>query len=131
MEPYLAGLGGKSPYPRLERYWQDPSRFPYLLYLAEKVIGFALVDRLDDDPTYELVEFYIAQEFRGKGLGREAALQLFGSYRARWSVGVRSDNSTGQAFWEAFFKGLPSVARSTTSAPDGVIYKFTSATNEA
>jgi predicted acetyltransferase len=131
MEPYLSSLGGKGPYPHLDKYWRDPAHYPFLVRQSGQVVGFALVDRLDHEPTYELVEFYVADAFKRQGLGREAARLLFNSLVGKWLVAVRSDNSSGQAFWAAFFKDNPSVTRAKVQAPEGVAYSFRSIASEA
>jgi predicted acetyltransferase len=131
MEPYLSSLGGKGPYPHLDRYWRDPAHYPFLIRQRGQVVGFALVDQLDHEPTYELVEFYVADAFKRQGLGREAARMLFDSLVGRWLVAVRSDNCSGQAFWASFFKDNSSVTRAKVQAPEGIAYNFRSTASEA
>lgn len=126
MDPYLADLGGVGPYPRLERYWTEASRFPYLLYDHGQVVGFALVRRLDNKSHYELVEFYIDRLSRGQGLGRQAARTIFNSHIGTWFVAVRRDNIVGQRFWGSLLGNVPSVTISEATAPDRVSYQFIS-----
>jgi predicted acetyltransferase len=130
LKPYLVGLGWNGPYPRLESYWQDESRFPYLLCHGTEVIGFALVERLASERSHELVEFYIAPNVARQGFGREAANLLFARHRGKWVVRVRSDNAPGQAFWHSVLENH-SPERTPTQSPDGLMYSFVLPPNEA
>jgi predicted acetyltransferase len=129
MGPYLADLGGVGPYPHLERYWQEPARYPYLLRHQEQIVGFALVRKLSEEPSFELVEFYVAAPFRERGLGRRAAQALFNIHAGVWSVGVRRDNVLGQRFWVSALASIPSVT--VTNLPERTIYKFSPLLREA
>jgi predicted acetyltransferase len=130
MVPYLAGFGGTVPYPYLEKYWSEASRHPYLLYFQEQVVGFALVRELDSTSNFELAEFYIASDFRGNGIGRQAAAAIFQSHVGIWSVGVRNDNAKGHRFWASFFASVSGVSTEEVHDPAGTVYTFTStATN--
>ncbi len=124
MKPYLRDLGASGAYPHLEKYWEESTRYPFIVLQGRKSIGFALVRKIDDEPTFELAEFYIAAAFRNRGFGRETAEMLFGRYRGAWCVAVRRDNPTGQAFWTAVFSKRPFVSAVELKAPDGIMYKF-------
>src|SRR4029450_844668 len=127
MEPYLADLGAPGfAYPNLDAYWKDPSRYPYLILHDNHIVGFALVHRITDAPSFELVEFYIAAAFRSRGFGREAAEALFRVHLGMWSVAVRRDNSAGRAFWSALLANQPSVTAAELQTPPGVMYTFPS-----
>jgi predicted acetyltransferase len=128
MEPYLADLGAPPgfAYPNLDAYWQDATRYAYLIVHGNQFVGFALVHRDTDEPCFELVEFYIAAQFRNRGLGREAAEALFELHLGMWSVAVRRDNSAGQAFWASVLSGHPSVTAVELATPQGIRYTFPS-----
>jgi predicted acetyltransferase len=127
MEPYLADLGAPGlAYPNLDAYWHDGTRHPYLIAYGNQIVGFALVHRLTDKPSFELVEFYIAAEFRNRGFGREAAEALFKLHLGVWSVAVRRDNSAGQAFWSSVLSNHRSVTVVELEKPEGVMYTFPS-----
>lgn len=122
IERYLTDLGGSGPYPHLERYWQEPGRSPYLICYEASAVGFALVERLDQE-TNELVEFYVQASHRGQGIGRRAVSSLFSAHTGSWRVGVRKDNALGQDFWKAFFDGHASVSITEVAVPPALIYK--------
>ena len=128
MEPYLADLGAPQgfAYPNLDAYWKDAARYPYIIAHGNQQVGFALVRRVTNEPTFELVEFYIAAQFRKRGFGREAAEALFKLHLGTWSVAIRSDNSAGRAFWASVLASHPSVTATEAARPQGIIYMFSS-----
>jgi len=128
MGSYLADLGARPglAYPNLDAYWRDPARYPYVIVHDKQLIGFALVHRVTDEPNFELVEFYVAAQFRHRGFGREAAEALFKLHLGMWSVAVRRDNSAGQAFWASVLSIYPSVSALELETPQGIMYSFPS-----
>lgn len=54
MEPYLCGLGAPPGfvYPNLDAYWKDTSRYPYIIVHGDQFVGFALVRRVTNEPTW-------------------------------------------------------------------------------
>ena len=125
MGPYLAGFGAPPDfaYPNLDAYWNDTSRYPYIIAHGERFVGFALVHRVTNEPTFELVEFYVAAEFRRRGFGRAAAEALFMLHLGAWSIAIRNDNPSGRAFWRPVLARYP-VTMAEATQPPGVIYKF-------
>jgi predicted acetyltransferase len=128
MEPYLADLGAPPgfAYPNLDAYWKDAARYPYIIVHDNQLVGFALVHRVTSEPTFELVEFYIAAQFRKRGFGREAAEALFKLHLGTWSVAIRSDNSAGRAFWASVLASHRSVTAVEAARAQGIIYTFSS-----
>ncbi len=123
MGPYLAGFGASPDfvYPNLDAYWNDTFRYPYLIVHGDRFVGFALVHRVTNEPTFELVEFYVAAEFRRQGFGREAAEALFMLHLGTWSIAFRNDNPSGRAFWEPVLAKYQVTVTEATQPP-GVIY---------
>jgi predicted acetyltransferase len=101
MTPYLEELttGGLTVYPRLALYWQDADRTPYLVRVGAEDAGFALVRRHAATDFREMAEFYIAPAWRRQGIGREAALALFGRQPGWWHLQILETNTAAQAFW--------------------------------
>src|SRR3546814_14265595 len=69
---YLSELGAPPEYPYLDLYWSESGRFPYLLCVADEVIGFALV-RFDAH-AFQMAEFYVAPAWRRRRFGRAAEI---------------------------------------------------------
>ena len=83
----------------LDRYWVEEGRHPYLIYLGDQPIGFALIWN-HHDGTHELAEFTIQQEYRHKGIGTEAAQLIFNTLGGDWTLGVTAGAPGGMTFWE-------------------------------
>lgn len=125
--PYLAELGAAGNYPHLDKYWQESSRFPYVLRNQQQVAGFALVRKVDERPSFNLVEFYIAKESRKRGLGRQAVQAIFAAHPGAWSVAVLRSNVVAQRFWAAVFDRNPSLTIVQLQSPDRTMFRLISA----
>lgn len=128
MSPYLADLGAPpgTSYPRLDAYWHEPRRYPYLIAHGEEIVGFMLVHQINEDSSFDLVEFYVAARFRNRGFGRQAAAAVFNLHLGKWSVAVRRDNPKAQVFWQSVLATNPSLTVVDVSDPEGIMYKFSS-----
>ena len=49
---------GRFTYPYLDHYWQDPQRFPFIIYVERNIAGFALVRTEDDPDTGDVIILY-------------------------------------------------------------------------
>jgi predicted acetyltransferase len=85
----------------LDRYWQAPACSPYILRVAGHAAGFALVDGQVKLPggDYWMDQFFVMKRYRGKGVGRAAAAQVFALHPGSWQVGQMTANLAAQAFW--------------------------------
>lgn len=93
---------GLYPYNYLDHYWTEENRHPYLVRVAGKLAGFALIRLLKNDEgadfTY-MSEFFIMKKYRGKGIGQQVAFHLFDLYPGIWEVSEIATNYPAQAFW--------------------------------
>lgn len=90
------------PYPDLDDFWKKRDRkFPFLIKYDGRPAGFALIERVTDDPKadYYMTEFFIMQKYRRSRLGTWAATRLFEHFQGRWKVTQVSINFPAQAFW--------------------------------
>ncbi|GGO07039.1 GNAT family N-acetyltransferase [Saccharibacillus kuerlensis] len=99
-----ADENGRFPdYPDLGEFWSRPEeKFPFLIRSNGEVAGLALVERSDEGgkkPSYYMVEFFVLQKFRRRGVGRRAAVMLFDRFRGRWKVTQLQNNEPAQRFW--------------------------------
>ncbi|WP_172250930.1 GNAT family N-acetyltransferase [Saccharibacillus deserti] len=99
-----ADENGRLPdYPDLDDFWAYPQRkFPFLIRADGEPAGLALVERTDDEgsrPSYYMVEFFVLQKFRRRGVGRVAAAMLFDRFKGRWKVTQLKNNEPAQQFW--------------------------------
>jgi len=105
--PMWAPSGGPGPRTHDEcapfNWWIRDCCLPYLVRADGKLAGFLHVcadpDHLDPDVDFQLLDFYIAPPFRGKGVGRQAARLAFDAHRGRWQVFQLARNSPALAFW--------------------------------
>ncbi len=103
-----AAEGHLEPYPWLPRYWTDADRQAYLIDLQGHTVGFVFVRTLEEPCAcdHEVAEFYVMPRFRGLGLGRSAAQQVFGQARGRWRVAQLATNTPAIAFWRRVIEGV-------------------------
>jgi len=48
---------------------------------------------------FDLLDFFIAHKYRRRGVGREAARQVFARHQGRWEVAELAGNRAAIAFW--------------------------------
>ena len=75
----------------------------YILHAGGKVAGFACVlddpKHIPEGTAYELLDFYVTPKFRGQGVGRQAAKQIFELHRGVWVLFELEKNLPAIAFW--------------------------------
>jgi predicted acetyltransferase len=89
-------------YDYFDHYWTEETRQPYLVRVAGKLAGFALVKtekREDGTPYTFMAEFFIMKKYRGQGIGQVVAYHLFDLYPGEWEVSEIAHNYPAQAFW--------------------------------
>jgi predicted acetyltransferase len=101
------GEDGRFGYPYLDAYWQENTRYPYLIRANTKLAGFALVrqgtrngDDPDDPDSMSLAEFFVLRRWRRCGVGQVAAHLLFQRFPGSWMIRVLKTNGGALAFWE-------------------------------
>lgn len=47
-----------------------------------------------------MAEFFVMKKYRKMGVGRIAAINLFGKYKEKWEVSVIKENKDAQIFWK-------------------------------
>ncbi|WEG12020.1 GNAT family N-acetyltransferase [Pullulanibacillus sp. KACC 23026] len=91
-------------YKYLDNYWNEPHRFPFFIKVNDKYAGFALVRKIKKDNSsdnyYSMAEFFIMKKYRGMGVGRISAINLFEKFKGNWEVSVITENKPAQTFWE-------------------------------
>lgn len=109
--PFPVGADGRFEYDFLERFW----RFPYLIYSADEIAGFALV--IDEcpltgrQPCYFMAEFFVLKAYRRRGIGQAALAAIAVRHRGDWHIGVPLANQPAQAFWNRALAGYDPVTR--------------------
>lgn len=90
-------------YPDLERYWNDETRFPYIIKLEEKWVGFVFVRLIvaGERNYFSIAEFFIMRKYRRRGIGKKVAEQVLDLHRGNWEIFQMESNSSAQAFWRS------------------------------
>jgi predicted acetyltransferase len=116
---------GEYGYSRLDHYWTDNNRFPYLFRIDNNIAGFALV-RIDDDNYFSIAEFFILKKYRRKGLGEYFSTTVFDRHKGNWHIGVLNCNEPALSFWEKIINGYSNDKIEVISKKDwdGPIYQF-------
>lgn len=87
----------------LAAYWIDDWKHPFLLRVADKLAGFALISErskiTDERGVFDMTEFFVLRRFRHQGVGRAAAFAAFDTFKGPWQVRQREENPNATAFW--------------------------------
>lgn len=125
-------------YKDLPLYWIDHNRHPFLIWVNNKLAGFALVQKgspITNEPNvWDIAEFFIMRRFRQKGIGRFVANQLWQQFKGDWQIRVWDNNKIAYDFWdsaiEGFTKKVIRPLKQVYQGHDGLlVYKFHSPYN--
>jgi len=94
---------GQYGYYDLDCFWIDPAWAAHVVKVDGKWAGFVLVndDVHLDGNTHAIVEFFVVRKYRGRGVGRAAALAIMNDCPARWEIRVMHENRAAHDFWDA------------------------------
>jgi predicted acetyltransferase len=87
----------------LDRFWRDSDCHPFLALVDGKYAGFALVDsslKIGEHGRW-MDQFFVMKKYRGVGVGKKLAMQVFAALPGSWEVGQMANNREAQAFWRA------------------------------
>jgi predicted acetyltransferase len=95
------GEDGRFGYRSLPLYWSEPDRHPFLIRMDSKLAGLVLVKQevSGNDAVWDMAEFFVIRGFRKRGIGTEAAHQVWGRFPGRWQVRVMETNVSARHFW--------------------------------
>jgi predicted acetyltransferase len=109
-------------YPQLPRYWQDSTRYAFLVRVEGQPGGFALVRRVSvapAPPAHMLVEFFIMRKYRRHGVGTAVAYHLFDRFPGQWLVAQIQVNRPAQHFWRRVIHAYTGGDYHEEKAPEG------------
>jgi predicted acetyltransferase len=85
-----------------EKIWNDNNDV-YLAHVADIPAGFALAGsagrHIAAPKVRDMVEFFVAAQFRRNGLGRAMAGYLWNQYPNAWLIRVYQGNTPAMRFW--------------------------------
>jgi predicted acetyltransferase len=97
------GPDGRFGYNRLPLYWSEAGRHPFLVRVNGRLAGLILVKRgsevSGDATVWDMVEFFILRGYRKRGIGTQAAHQVWKQFPGRWEVRVMESNLLAFRFW--------------------------------
>ena len=96
------GEDGKFGYQALPLYWSEPDRHPFLIMLDGKLAGLALVKKgsvSGREAVWDMAEFFILRGYRRRGIGTQAACEVWRRFPGPWEVRVMQANVSAQQFW--------------------------------
>ncbi len=97
------GEDGLYEYKYFDHYWREKDRFPYLIYVDDRVAGFVLVNShsvADQDiATKSIAEFFVMPSYRKKHIGKHVACRVFDMFPGNWQVRQTETNLPAQKFW--------------------------------
>lgn len=99
--------GGDLPGAEITECFDDPDTHVLLITHGQQRVGFALVDREDDN--HDLCEFCILPAFRNQGLGTRAATLCFAGFPGAWFLGVANALPGTARFWDRILLDMPGI----------------------
>ena len=128
------GDNGFYGYEYLPLYWTEPTRFPYLIYINNKIAGFILVQKgppISEDPAvWDISEFFVMKKYKQQGVGTAAAFKIWKQFKGSWQVRVLVSNPIACSFWLQAIKKFtatdPIKTTATIKKNDWIIYSFES-----
>ena len=92
---------GEPVYRWFDCYFKDYGRFPIYFVVDGVVAGFALVRNILGE-GYEIAEFCVVKEYRGKGYAREFAKMICDFFDEQMEFSTNLKNERAVKFWSGF-----------------------------
>ena len=114
----------------LEDMLPRPECHCLLIRAGGRPAGFALVTakpfpHMARDADYRMAEFFVAQPYRRRGIGRAAALEALARFRGLWTVEELTANEAAVAFWRAVIAEAAGGSFDEVEPPGEVVQRFT------
>ncbi|SET24042.1 GNAT family N-acetyltransferase [Paenibacillus sp. NFR01] len=98
---------GRYEYDGLHLYEQDERLHACLIYHAEQIAGFVLVNEppyTEKDVDYCVNELFVLNGFRKKGVAQAAIRQVFDQYPGKYLVFQLAGNARAVSFWRKVYE---------------------------
>lgn len=116
------GEDGMFHFEELDSFWEIDGLSPYFIKLNEEIIGFILlVERpfLKKSNDYGINDFFILNQYKGKGLAGQAAKKMFEEKRGQYFIIQVLENKRAVAFWKKIYRELNIEIYETQDTVDG------------
>ncbi len=106
----------------LDDYWSREGFHPLVIRVAERPVGFALINRLSHRGGLvgrNVGEFFVARKHRRRGVASAAVRRILALYPGEWEVAVAERNLAAKAFWPRAIASAPNVSAVLRHEGDG------------
>ena len=103
-EPDYKDDNGIYQYPYLDNYWQEATRFPYLLLRDNEVAGFALVAFYDG--YWRMSEIFVLPGFRKLRVAFDCVTEIFREHPGQWQISFNKHNTPSRSLWDRLAETL-------------------------
>lgn len=90
-------------YEYIDHYWTEEGRHPFFIKVDDRLAGFALIRQVHSSENSSKInyvsEFFVMKKYRGKGIGKTAAVKIFDMFLGEWKVSEIETNKPAQVFW--------------------------------
>jgi len=98
------GPDGRFGYIDLPLYWTEPGRHPFLIRVDGKLAGLVFVKAESEvsgkRPLWDMTEFFVVRAYRRRGIGTQAAHEVWRRFPGPWQVRVMQSNASALDFWQ-------------------------------
>jgi len=87
----------------IDLFYEKDALMPLVIEHGGGIVGFILLNTPPYAPQgydYYINDFFILRKFRGKGIGKLAANELFQAYSGKFAMVQLAQNSTAVNFWK-------------------------------
>ncbi len=114
-------------YPYFDYYWTEAARHPFFIKVDGNLAGFVLINDycyvVKEIGAKSVAEFFVMRKYRGKGIGKIIAFQIFDKFPGKWEVIQHGNNEPSKIFWEriisAYTNGKFKQKKATTEDWEG------------
>ena len=104
LDAYLQELDGRraEDYPYFDAYWEESGRHPFSFESGPRTVGFAFVRGPASTGTEpnQMAEFYVRPDARRRGLGTQAAREIFRLFPGPWELRAAAQPPAAVLFWK-------------------------------
>lgn len=96
----------------IDWFFTDSDRHPFFIMVDGMYAGFVILRNdlawIAGEGTHDMMEFFVMRKYRGRGIGREAAIRSFNRFPGCWEVRILMKNTPAQGFWKQVINGYTS-----------------------
>jgi len=89
-------------YDDLDKYFINESNYAYFIRYEGNIVGFVLIDVADKQNIIQ--EMFVLNNYKSKGIGKDAVINIFNQYRGNWIIRSLPNSSKAENFWNKTIK---------------------------